>query len=180
MAITVEDGTGLTTADAFISVAWWKAWATARGKAFSAYYDAEIERAIVRATDYVSESLTWAGYRLKERGTDGGMQALAWPRTLVYDRNGYVVASDSVPVEIQKATAEIVVAELAEPGVMAPVFKAQERVKREQFGPVSFEYDLSNTAASSARPVLLAVMDLVGEFLATGTGSSLVGEAVRA
>lgn len=180
MTIVVEDGTGLANADAFVSVAWFRAWADARGKANIDFTDEEIEQAIVRASDYLSESFAWAGYRLNERGAAGGRQALAWPRVGVTDKSGYGLPSDEVPAEVQKATAEIVVKELASPGAMAPVYNAQERVKSERFGSVAFEYDMSNTSAHSARPVILAVMDLIGEFLAAGASNSIVGEAVRA
>lgn len=178
MALTVEDGTGLTGADAFISLAYYKAWADDRGHSYSAYSDAELEQAIVRATDYLSESFHWQGYKLKERGASGGTQALAWPRTYVVDRNGYSVANDEVPVEVMKATAEIAKAEAATPGIMQPTYTPHDRVKSERFGSVAFEYDLGSRDAQGARPVLLAVRDLIGQFLAA-TGSSIVGETLR-
>lgn len=180
MALTVEDGTGLTTSDALISLAWLKSYHDARGNDYSAYSDTALEQAIVRATDYLSESFAWQGYKLHERGYAGGEQALAWPRTGVVDRNGYSVASDEVPSEVQKAAAEIALYEAGTPGGMQPVYTPHSRVKSERVGPLAVEYDLSRGDADGARPVLLVVRDLIGQFLAVGAGNRLSGSAVRA
>ena len=123
MAFVLEDGTGLAAANAFLSVAGYKSWADDRGHSYAAHSDAQIETAIVRATDYLSEKFTWSGYRLNGRN-----QGLAWPRTGVTDTGGYAVASDEVPSEIEKATAEIAKLELASPGTMAPAYTQSEAV----------------------------------------------------
>jgi len=179
MAIVVEDGTGLTNADAFISLAWLKEYHDARGNDYSAYTDAALEQAIVRATDFISESHHWAGYKIKERGHQDGEQALAWPRSYVVDRNGYSVANDEVPTEIKKATAEVAIYEAGTPGGMQPTYVAHDRVKSERVGPLATEFDLSNRSAEGARPVLLVVRDLIGQFLARGAGNRLAGSVVR-
>lgn len=179
MAITVEDGTGKTTADAFISVAYAKSYFAARGRTYTGVYtDAQIETAIVRATDYLSESFRWAGFKVKGRNYPTGEQALAWPRTDVVDRDGYSVAYTTVPVEVQRATAEVAWYELANPGAMAATYTPHGRVKSRRVGPIAVEYDLGRRDASGARPVILAVRDLIGPFLKSGT-SRIVGGAVR-
>lgn len=179
MAITVEDGTGLTDADAFISVADLEAYCDARGKDHSTYSATEKEQAIVRATDYLSESFRWKGFKLKERGHSDGEQALAWPRTYVIDRNGYGVDSDVVPDEVEKATAEVAFFELGNVGAMQPSYTPHDRVRSERVGPISVEYDMSRTDAGGARPVLLIVRDLIGEFLDSASGSLIAGSTVR-
>lgn len=179
MAITVEDGTGKTDADAFISVAYLESYCDKRGKDYSSYSATEKEQAIVRATDFMSESFRWRGFKLKERGHADGEQALAWPRSYVWDRNGYSVANDEVPTEIEKATAEVAFYELGNVGAMQPAYTPHDRVKSEKVGPMSVEYDLSRRDAQGARPVLLMVRDLVGPFLDAGAGNVLAGSAVR-
>lgn len=179
MTLTVEDGTGLTNADALISLAYFKSYHDTRGNDYSAYADAALEQAIVRATDFMSESYCWAGFKLKERGHQDGEQALAWPRSYVVDRNGYSVANDEVPTEVQKATAEIALYEAGTPGGMQPTYTPHSRVKSEKVGPLAVEYDLSRGDAEGARPVLLAVRDLIGQFLAQGAGNRLTGSVVR-
>lgn len=179
MTLTVEDGTGLTNADAFVSLAGFKAHCDARGTDYSAYSDAKLEQAIVRATDFLSESHSWKGYKVNARGASGGEQSLAWPRYGVTDGGGYAVASTSVPWEIERATYEVAAAEMANPGTMQPVYIGSERVRREKIGPIETEYDVSDTSAQAARPVLLAVRDLIGGLLESGGGSWLAGESYR-
>lgn len=178
MALTVEDGTGKSDADAFISLTYFKAYCDARGHTYGT--DTLIEQAIIRATDFLSDSYHWQGFKLKERGHSDGEQALAWPRTYVQDRNGYAVASDIVPDEVQRATAEVTRRELETPGAMTPDYTASERVKSERVGSLAVEYDMTRTDAESVRPVLLVVRDLIGPFLKRGTGSRIVGSAARA
>lgn len=62
----MEDGTGLSTANAFVAVATFKSYATDRGHDYSSYSDALIEQAIVRATDYLRNER-----RFDYRGTKG-------------------------------------------------------------------------------------------------------------
>jgi hypothetical protein len=178
MPFVVEDGTGKTDSNAFISVAYFKAYCDLRGHTYSDD-DTLIEQAIVRATAYLSDSYRWAGERIKGRSAIGGGQALAWPRWDVVDDDGYSVPADSVPDEIERATAEVTRRELTTPGAMTPDYTPSERVKMEKFGSVSFEYDLSRTDADSVRPVLLVVRDMIGPLLATGGGSMVQGSAVR-
>ena len=175
MTITVEDRTGLATADAFVSVAYCDTYHAARGNtAWAAASTADKETAIVRATQYLSEAYAWQGLPINQRS-----QSLAWPRTYVTDSNGYAVPSNAVPGEIEQATALVALAELADPGVMAPSYTAHSRVKSEKVGPLAVEYDLSRTDAEGARPVILAVRDIVGGLLLTGAGSLLSGQSVR-
>lgn len=179
MAIIVEDGTGLTNADALILVAFFQAYCDARGLDYSAYSNTQQEQAIVRSSDYMTFGFTWRGFKLKERGHADGEQALAWPRQYVWDRNGYNIEDNIVPVEVQKATAELTFYELANPSAMRTAYTPHSRVKREQVGPLLTEYDLGSRDAAGSRPVLLAVMDLIGEFLASDIGTGLAGGAVR-
>lgn len=76
MALIVEDGTGLLTAESYVSVADFKAYHLARGNGVEPS-DLDLERHLRLATEYID--LTWGhlvrGYPL----TDG--QALVWPNT---------------------------------------------------------------------------------------------------
>lgn len=177
MTLTVENGTGLAGADAFPSLVAFKAYCDKRGYSYTT--DELINQAIVRATAFMSDSFGWAGWRVKGRNATGGAQALSWPRYGVIDDAGYSVPSDSVPVEVIEATIEIAILELATPGIMTPSYTPSERVKSEKVGKLAIEYDLSAIGPESARPVLLAVRDKIGAFLATGGGLSIAGVAVR-
>lgn len=173
MALTVEDGTGLTGADAMISVTYADTYHGDRGNSTWTGTDAVKEAAIRRASFFMTNSYRWKGYPINGRD-----QAMAWPRSYVTDGEGYPVASNAVPAEVQQACAEIALRELVSAGSMTPDYTPSERVKREQVGPLSVEYDLSRPDAEAVRPVLLIVRDLIGGLLAT-TGNRLAGGAVR-
>jgi hypothetical protein len=172
--LIVEDGSGMTNADAFISVAFADEYHTAMGNPTWTGEDTLKEAAIRRATAFLSNSYQWQGYKRQ-----GRPQSLAWPRVDVVDREGWGVAFDAVPIEIQKATAEIALRELVSPGSMNPDFLATDQVKREKVGQLEVEYLNANTSAQSARPVLLIVQDIIGPLLRAGAGNSLVGSAYR-
>lgn len=175
MALTVETGTGSSSADALDSLANVDAYHTARGNAAWTGTDALKEAAIRRATAFLSSAFSWQGLR-----THGRDQALAWPRSGVVDREGYGIVSDTIPIEIRQALAEIALRELVTPGSMTPDFAANELAKREKVGEIEIEYALANLTAEAARPVLLVVKDLVGQFMAkTAASASIVGIAVR-
>lgn len=177
MALVVEDGTGKANADALISVVDATAYHAGRGNAEWAsetYDDDDRERAIRRATAFLSNSFTWAGIRSKNR-----KQALAWPRSGVVDQEGNGIKADEIPIEIADACAEIALRELVSPGAMNPDFTASDLVKREKIGAIETEYALSNTSADAQRPVLLVVRDMVSQFLKAGAGNSIIGSSVR-
>lgn len=177
MALTVETGAGLPDADALISVVDATAYHAGRGNAAwssDTYDDEDRERAIRRATAFLSNSFTWAGIRSKNR-----KQALAWPRSGVVDQEGNGIKADEIPIEIIDACAEIALRELVSPGAMNPDFTASDLVKREKIGAIETEYALSNMSADAQRPVLLVVRDMVSQFLKAGAGNLIVGSSVR-
>lgn len=176
MALTVEDGTGLADADAFITVSFADSYHTARGNSTwtDESDDSLKEAAIVRASMWLSETFIWKGYPVQQRD-----QSLSWPRSYVIDEEGYSIDNDVVPVEIQKATAELARQELVSPNSLKPVYTAQDRKRSVQVGPIRVEYDLSRTSAESARPVLLAVDNLIRGLTKPGTTSRLQARTTR-
>lgn len=102
MAFVVEDGTGLSTATSYLSVAGFKTYHTDRGNDFAPYSDTSIERALVLATDFIDRRYRYVG--VKANGRD---QAREWPRQSAYDPDDWLVNSDTVPAEITDATAEL-------------------------------------------------------------------------
>lgn len=178
--LTVEDGTGLADADAFVSVAAFKAYCDLLGKEYSSYTDEQIEQAIRRASYHLTRSFNWQGYRV-----NGRSQALAWPRYDVCDYSDPDVPRDisstEVPQEIVDACCEIVVRELASPGAMNPDVTLGKRKTRASIdGAVSVEYAFASRGPEADRPILMVVNALVSPFLARGSGSALAGRSVRA
>jgi hypothetical protein len=104
MSFVVEDGSGLASANAFISIAYMKAYFFDRGRSEIQDMDANLlKSAIVRATDDINMRFC--------RDFQGELatttQALLFPRDNVVDRFGNYYLSTILPVELQKATAEL-------------------------------------------------------------------------
>lgn len=175
MPLTVETGEGLADADALVSLAECDAYHSSRGNNGWTGEDVDKESAIRRASTFMSNSYQWMG--LRRRGRD---QALEWPRTGVFDHEGFSISFEEVPIEIRHATAEVAFRELISPGSMTPDFNAQERIESAKVGPIEVTYDTRRADADAARPVLLVVRDLVGPLLAARSGGArLWGETER-
>lgn len=107
MTFTVETGAVVTGANAYITVAEFRAWHVDRGVAAAAndtgeYGQALIEAAIIKATDYVDKRFepVFKGYK---RVHD---QPLAWPRLDVFDLSDYWIESNTIPVALKRAICE--------------------------------------------------------------------------
>lgn len=104
MALILEDGTGLSNAESFASVAEATAYFAGRGKADA--WDAvdDKEAALRNASDYIQFTYAgrWAGKRLTSA------QALDWPRSGVYDEDSRAYVSESiVPRRVKNACIEL-------------------------------------------------------------------------
>lgn len=114
MALIVEDGTGLSTAESYLSVADCDTYHSNRGNtAWAALATTAKEQALRKATDYLVQE-----YRMRWKGTRmTAAQALDWPRAYVYMEavlTGLtgtdfpeLVPNDVVPVEVENATADL-------------------------------------------------------------------------
>lgn len=132
MALIVEDGTGLSTADAFIDEAYALAYHAAYGNTdWPGVANKEI--AIRTGTQYIALQ-----YGRRKRGYKKvETQALPWPVSGACDDDGYLIDEDSLPETLKKATAEAalraglgeILGDLSDPGMIA-----SEMVK---VGPVS-------------------------------------------
>lgn len=170
MALTVEDGAGLAAADSYVSVADCETYCDARGLTFSSAATADKEAALRRATASIDAMYRsrFPGQRRQYRD-----QALEWPRTGAVDANGIVVSYDSIPVEIEMATYEAAVRELAEAGSMLPDLERGGAIKSISAGSVSIEY------GASAKPG--TAMQIIDGILAglIGSAARYSGEAKR-
>jgi hypothetical protein len=103
MTLIPEDGTGLSTANSYCSLAEANAYHDGRG--FVATWTnatvASKTTALLWATRLLDEQYCWSGSPVLST------QALGWPRYSAYDRHGYAVASTIVPTAVKDATAEL-------------------------------------------------------------------------
>lgn len=164
MALVVEDGTGLATAESYISVADANARHTAFGNTGWTGTDAAKEAALRRATAYMVQTYRarWKGERINST------QALDWPRWGAVVGN-YTVPSDEVPTTVEDACAD-----LALKALTADLSPDQERaVVREKVGSLETEYSPYSSQATR----YTAIDALLGPFL-TGSASMVrVGRA---
>ena len=141
MSLIVEDGTGKSNAESYISVADADTYHSNRDNTdWAALTTAEKERLLRIATDYMVAvyRLRWDGYRYVNT------QALDWPRIYVPVRdicsvNAYpeYVDFDVVPVQVKNACAELALKANNE----TLLADQTQGVTREKVGPIEVEYD---------------------------------------
>jgi len=155
MAFTVEDGTGLTTSNALIDVAFADAYFADRGIAAWTGDNTTVKQpAIIRATDYLCNRFTFIGELYSED------QALAFPRTYDY------LEAPEMPVKMKQAVAEYALRALTQTLAPDPVVSdtgGQVIEKREKLGPLEEQTRYAEGVANAVlRPYPAADMLLRG------------------
>ena len=119
MAFTEEDGTGVSGANAYISVAFADTYHDDRGHTAwvndgtTNITDEQKQEAIIRATDHIDR--VFGNFFRGYKETDA--QGLQWPRVEAFDPNDFVLSG--VPDQLQRATAEYALRALLY-GVLTP------------------------------------------------------------
>ena len=169
MAIVVEDGTGKTDADAYISVADADTYhVNYTGSAsWAAATTATKEIAIRNATQYIDIKYNgrWRGRRTHDT------QALDWPRSSIADRDGYGIDSDEMPTRLLNACAEMAVRHVDGDTLIVDVSAGDNGIKSEavSVGPVSSDIEYSGVKSTAKKYAIVA--NLLSEFLFSKMGS---------
>jgi hypothetical protein len=166
MAFTVEDGTGVAGANAYISEAVADTHHADRGNTnWAAAASPDKQFSIVRATDYVDKRFgkSFRGFR------ETKAQGLEWPRLSAFDNDDYLYSSpdDRVPRHLQKAIAEYAIIALnltlmplpalpfstRDPvtGVVTTNASGQVQRKKEKVGPIEEDTTFQNTTSHIVR-----------------------------
>jgi hypothetical protein len=133
MALVVEDGTGKSTANTYVTLTEFETYHELRGNSeVEDATDDENEQALVRAADYLN-TLRWKGEKYSET------QALSWPRAYVYDEDGNEVDEESVPAAVKNAQMEAALRELT-PGTLIPDLSHGGKIKRRKIEGIETEY----------------------------------------
>jgi hypothetical protein len=130
MALTVEDGTGLAAADAYVSLTDFKTFCTGRAYRWEDSEDWQIEASIRLATGWIDTYNRYKGVRLTST------QALEFPRSGLIDWSSYSITG--VPLRVKQACSE-----LAYKGLTESLYEDQNRggqVMTESVGPISVTY----------------------------------------
>lgn len=130
----VEDGTGLVDADSFISVEFATQYLSARGISWGVEEESEKEILCIKASDFINSSFRWNGIKSTSE------QALEFPRTGLYDRDGYELTG--VPRPIKNATCEAIKV-LLENEELFTTESENGAVTSENIKGISFSYDVS-------------------------------------
>jgi len=157
----IEDGTIVTNANSYVTLAEIKAYATARNITLGT--DPVIESQSVLAVDYLESKRTqYQGSKVSE------LQELQFPRYNV-KIDGFDIAETAIPNNLKKAQCQLIV-EQANGGVLMPT-QLEAAVKKEVVGPIETEYAVSVGAIN--QPVFSAVDALLEPLFNTSSGFSL-------
>lgn len=143
--LTVEDGSGLSGAEAYVSVADTDAWLGARGYTlWATITETEKEQAVRRAADHLEQAYgrRWRGDVVSDA------QALSWPRTGVVV-NGYEIPSDVVPPVLVSANC-LLAFKAASGELLEDTTRA---VSRETIGPITTEYERGSAQGTRYRAI---------------------------
>lgn len=153
------------------TVAGFKTYADDRGASYAGKTDGQIGQALVRASDNVD------AYRDGFSGEKTGLrtQDREWPRTGAYDTADNLLDSTIVPAEVENATYEGAIRELAVAGSLNPDVPAGGGVlKRRKVGPLEREWAVNGSTQATFSRIDAMLAPLLG------SSSSFSGSAVRA
>lgn len=149
MALIVETGTGLSTAESYASVAQASTRMTAMGNdTWETITTAQMEEALRRATAYMVQAYRnrWAGTRLLR------VQALDWPRYGVCV-DGFDLPSTEVPTDVVNACIDLAL-KAAAGDLNADLTRA---TIREKVGPLETEYSAHGAEQTRYRSIDMAL-----------------------
>ena len=159
MSLLLENGTGISGAVTYITLAEARAYAAARGLTLPAS-DPALEQLLVRATDYL-ESL-----RAKYQGASvHGLGYLQWPRSEVFfgeTELGQAV----IPAELKAAQCQLAV-DLQKFDPMATA--SGPAIKQKTVGPLTTIYAVSDDSGTP-RPIMPLVAALLAPLMRSGWG----------
>ena len=142
MAFLVEDGTGIASANSYVSIADADTYHTDRGNTGWTGTDAVKQAALIEATDYVESHYRWAT-GVKASSGNG----LGWPRSGAVDVYGYNLAANAVPDKVKQA-----VSYLALKALTADLNASLDRAKKKtKVDVIEVEY-VDHSAESTRYP----------------------------
>lgn len=152
MALVIEDGTGKSDAESYLSVTDVGTYHTNRGNAAWTGTDAVKEAALRKATAYLDNVYRhrWPGVRRLST------QALDWPRGDAYYLDDYSsIAIDVIPQAVKDATAELALRALS--ADLLPDLDRGNAVKSVTVGPISKVF-MDGAPGSKVRPQITLIL----------------------
>lgn len=167
MAFTVEDGTGVADANAYITVAFADGYFSDRGVTAWTGIDAVKQAAIIKATDYIETR--WGDRFLGSPEFLDPRQPLSFPRLYLYDKAGQAV--EGIPDNLQKATAEYALRALSGELMPDPTTDATGAMvigNRQKVGPIETEVTYAASMGVGALKPYPAADRLLSQYVGAG------------
>lgn len=167
MALIIETGEGLETANSYVSVAELQAYASDRLEVLP---ESDVESLLIRAMDYLESIKNYKGARKTST------QALAWPRTGVYI-DGFPASSDRIPTLLKRAQMQL--------GIEAITYDLMPSsdgfaVASEKVDVIAVEYATGGRLSGKTLPIqpTFPKVDALLNQLRTDIGQRLRGERI--
>lgn len=171
MTIVVEDGTGLADAQSYVSIAYVDTYAAQRNNANWTGDNAKKEGAVIAATQFLDATFKFNG------SLSSTAQALSFPRTDIYDKEGRLLSG--VPERVKQACAELAMVAIVQSLITSPETAAVKR-ERSKVGDIEKEVEFAITSGSSSDASPAPMVDrLLSDLINTGSTSSIGGGFVR-
>lgn len=135
MTIIVEDGSGKTDSNAYVSVADTDSYATLRNRTgWAALTTAQKEAAIVEASFYLDAQFIFLGTKVS------AAQALSWPRSGVNDTiAGTAIPNNVVPINVRRSAMELAIKSGLGTTLLEDLSHGGQ-LSSESVGPISVSY----------------------------------------
>lgn len=162
--------------DFYGTVIGFQGYTTLRNIDYGTPTDEEIGAALVVASEWID-----AVYRSMFPGlkVDGRDQVREWPRSGATDIYGYPISSTTPPTEVESATYEATIRQLAIPGSLSTDYTPNKYRRAQVEGAVNVEYR-SFDSAMEAQTRLMIVDQILAPVLSNqNTGTSVAGYALR-
>lgn len=131
MALVVQDGTGKSDADSYVSVADFKTYCLNRGLSIAGSSDDILEQKLRLATDYIDSKWRYSGERLEDD------QSTEFPRSSLVDWSNKTITG--VPKRVKDACCDMAHAAIADANLFQTLDRGG-RIKSESVGPISVTY----------------------------------------
>lgn len=156
MALTVENGNGLSNANAYVSIADANDYFVNHGNpsTWESLTDAEKESAIRYATYMLDGQWIWAGEVRRVS------QKLGWPRIGGYDSEGRAITETQVPTQVVAACCELAL--LHTETALNSTYARGGAVKREKIGSLETEY-FEGARPDTHKPIVATILQGIGK-----------------
>lgn len=171
MAITVEDGTVVTGADSYVSVAFADSYFEideAFAATWTAMTTAEKETRLKWATRVLDQKVAWKGSKTTDTSS------LRWPRTGVRDRDGNIIDTDEMPLQLKQVTCEV--AKFLETN-NPTTSQGGDALKRIAVDVIEIEYQ-EGTSQPEAPPLINQLLRGLGTY--PSAGGHVFGKIIKA